>query len=51
MTKRERSTLFNWLEVIIQDYEDEVGDEKGKDVWNWMIDRYKPDGFIKMEDQ
>jgi hypothetical protein len=48
---RERSMYFQWLEVIIKQYEVDVGDGRGKELWNYLIDKYLPDGFKKMEEE
>jgi hypothetical protein len=49
--RSERSIYFAWLEMIIENYEEDVGDNKGKELWNWCVDRFKPDGFKKIEEE
>jgi hypothetical protein len=46
----ERSIYFKWLEMIIENYEEERSDKAARIVWNWAIDKFKPDGFKKIEE-
>jgi hypothetical protein len=48
---RERSTYFTWLEILIEQYEQEIGDGRGRELWNHLIDKYKPEGFEKIESE
>jgi hypothetical protein len=42
--------LYKQLFIIVLQYEEEIGDGKGFAFWNWVIDKYSPVGFDKVEE-
>jgi hypothetical protein len=47
----ERSIYFAWLEMVVAHYNKEMqGDDTAQKFWDWCVNRFKPDGFEKEED-
>jgi hypothetical protein len=43
-----QSIYFGWLKIILSEYEREIGDGKGNDLWNWCMERYNPEDILKI---